>query len=194
MTEVGGGVRAFLALEIPAAQREAIAEGQQRLRSSLPPARWVRARNQHLTLKFLGEVAGEGLHALAGDLRPALAPLPVVTVEMTGAGFFPDRRRPRVAWIGGRAEGAVEVVAAVDRVAAEHGFERQSRPWALHVTQARLRRAWPSGAVRAFLRWGGELALEPFVCAEVVLFESQLTPDGAIYTALERFELGCKVS
>jgi 2'-5' RNA ligase len=185
-----GTVRAFLAFEVPAAAKAALADGREGLRAELPRARWVRPEGQHLTLKFLGESSPPVLDALAADLGPRVRGLPEVTVTLAGAGFFPSPRRPRVAWVGGRADGADRVVAEIEETAARHGFEPEKRPWSLHLTQARIDRPWPPPAVERFLAWGEGLLVEPFVAREVVLFESTLGPSGAVYTALTRLELG----
>jgi 2'-5' RNA ligase len=181
--------RAFLALEIPEAIKELIAEHQRRLRANLPKARWVRIEGQHLTLRFLGETTSDVLGSLTRDLAPKLKVLPAVAVSLVGAGFFPNSRRPRVAWIGGSADGVEPVVETVESVVSRHGFSRERRGWSLHLTQARLREPWPPEAVNSFLEWGRGLHFESFVCSEVVLFESTLKPDGAVYTALERMPL-----
>lgn len=185
----GDGIRAFLALEIPERLRQQLAAEQSRLRQILPPARWVRTEGIHLTLKFLGEAQRKVLDALAADLGPALAGSPPVEVRLAGSGFFPKASRPRVAWIGGTAEGAAEMVYEIERVAARHGFERERRRWSLHLTLARFREGWPPAAVESFLDWGSSLNLEPFTCSEVVLFQSVLKPTGAVYTALQRLML-----
>ena len=183
-------VRAFLAFEIPDRIKSDLTTSREIVRAELPKARWVRPEGQHLTLKFLGEVPRSTLDRLAHDLAPRLGSVPRVTVELSGAGFFPSPRRPRVAWIGGRADGAESVVAAIDEVAGVHGFDRERRRWSPHVTQARLNRPWPAEAVNRFLGWGRDLRLEAFEAREVVLFSSVLRPEGAVYTALERIPLG----
>jgi 2'-5' RNA ligase len=186
---MAGVVRAFLALEIPESVKERIARSRDPLRARLPKARWVRPEGQHLTIKFLGEVERERIDALASRLAPEIEGLGSVRVEFSSSGFFPSNRRPRVAWIGGTANGVEPLVAAVERVAEAHGFERERRSWSLHLTQARLNRPWPPDAVDAFLAWGRELELEPFECSELVVFRSRLEPGGAVYTALERMQL-----
>lgn len=182
-------IRAFLALEIPESVKAEIGATREPLRSELPRARWVRMESQHLTLKFLGEAPTTVLSALAAAAGPRLAGLGVVTVRLGGCGFFPSPSRPRVAWLGGVADGVDPVVAAVERSAAELGFGRERRAWSLHVTQARLDRPWPAAAVERFLSWGETLRVEPFKCAEVVLFSSRLQPGGAVYTPIERMPL-----
>lgn len=51
-------VRAFIAVELPDALQQKLAEVQRRLRQELRdlPIRWVRPESIHLTLKFLGMV------------------------------------------------------------------------------------------------------------------------------------------
>jgi 2'-5' RNA ligase len=189
MSSSGELVRSFLALEIPLAQRRMLGDEQQRLRSRLPPARWVRPEGLHLTVKFLGEVERERLLALAAELRPAVAGTGPVRVTFAGAGFFPNPRRPRVAWVGGSADPIGSLVEEVERVTSHHGVERERRPWSLHLTVARLRDPWRERDVQSFLTWGDGLTLEPFTCGEVVLFASSLEPGGAVYTALDRMPL-----
>jgi len=182
-------VRAFLALEIAQAVKATLAAGRDALRADLPRARWVRPESQHVTLKFLGETPPAVLQALAADLAPRLAGLGPVPVRLHGSGFFPSPARPRVAWLGGTADGVAPVVEIVEEVADGHGFPRERRPWSLHVTQARLDRPWPQAAVERFLAWGDGLQLDPFTCAEVVLFSSRLERGGAVYTPLARMPL-----
>jgi 2'-5' RNA ligase len=182
-------VRAFLALEISEQVRADLAASREALRAELPRSRWVRPEGQHLTLKFLGESPRSVLEAIAVDLAPRLAGLGVVVVRLQGSGFFPSPARPRVAWIGGSAEGIGPVVESVEGVVEAHGFPRDQRPWSLHVTQARLDRPWPKDAVGRFLDWGSGLQLEPFRCDEVVLFGSRLKRGGAVYTPMARMPL-----
>ncbi len=182
-------IRAFLALEIPDSVRQTIRREQNSIKHQLPRARWTRPEGQHLTLKFLGEATVDALSELTPEITARLAGLPAVSVQLSGAGFFPSVRRSRVAWIGGRARGGSGVASAVEAAAAKAGFEADRRAWALHLTQARLNRPWPKDAVETFLEWGRGLDFKPFTCREVILFSSKLQPSGALYTPLERFPL-----
>ncbi len=184
-----GPMRAFVALEVPAAVRATLADGIARLRAELPRARWVRPEGVHLTLKFLGESDPGTLEELARGLRASLAGAGAVGVELGGAGFFPNPARARVAWIGGAAAGAPELAATIDRAATRLGWDRERRPWSLHLTLARLDRPWPRFASERFLEWGRALRPEPFTCPDAVLLSSRLQPGGAVYTELARIPL-----
>lgn len=182
-------IRAFVALEMPDEIREIIRREQRHLKADLPRARWTRPEGQHLTLKFLGETPARDLSALTASIKTAVAGRPQITISLGGSGFFPSPRRPRVAWVGGRADGGAELAAAVDAAAVAVGFPAERRPWSPHLTQARIDRGWPRVATERFLEWGRNLDFQPFVCREVVLFASELRPGGAVYTPLERFPL-----
>ncbi len=185
-----GDIRAFLAFEIPSSVRSRLAEIQEVWSRDFPPARWTRPEGWHLTVKFLGNVGPSVLGALIAELVPVLGGLSAVPVRLGGTGFFPNPARPRVAWVGGSAGGADAVFQAVEAAAEAVGFERENRPWTIHLTQARLKKRWPNAAVEDYLDRGADLVFETFYCREVVLFRSDLEPRGAVYTALERMPLG----
>ncbi len=182
-------IRAFLALEIPEAIKAQLLSAQKGLRDELPRARWTRPEGWHLTLKFLGEVERPVLTALEAELSGRIGGIGAVEVKLEKTGFFPSSMRPRVAWVGGTADGIERVVGAVEEAAEIAGFPRERRPWTVHLTQARLKRQWSNAAVDRFLGWGDNLDLSAFTCREVVLFSSDLQPGGAVYTVLERFSL-----
>ena len=186
------GVRAFLALEIPSGVKSGLGRELEALRPRLEPARWVRTGGLHLTVKFLGETPPGRLEGLCGALAGPLSALGPVEVALGGSGFFPDARRPRVAWVGGVAKGGAGVVETVESVAGELGWRRERRPWSLHLTVARLRSPWSPASVEAFLEWGAGYREEPFLCRELVLFESDLRPEGAVYTPRHRIPLGSR--
>jgi 2'-5' RNA ligase len=183
-------VRLFVAVELPDEVRAVLARGLGALKSDQPPAKWVRPEGMHLTLKFLGERAEAIVDALDGAIPPALAGLSPATVRFAGGGFFPHERRPRVAWVGGQAPGLDAWATAVDAAAERLGVERETRPFSPHLTLARLERPWGVGAVEHFLVQVEKWRFPEFVAREAVLFQSTLTPAGAVYAPLRRWGVG----
>jgi 2'-5' RNA ligase len=183
-------MRLFIAVDLPDDVREVLRSGLGHLKRDQPPARWVRPEGMHITLKFLGEQAPELADRLDGDVSGALAVLSPVTVRLGGGGFFPHDRRPRVAWVGGEAAGLDAWARAVEDAAAGLGVEREARLFSLHLTLARLERPWGAQAVQHFLVQVKKWRFPEFVAREVVLFQSELRPSGAVYTALRRWPVG----
>lgn len=183
-------MRLFVAVELPEEVHEVIARGLGVLRRDLPPSRWVRREAMHVTLKFLGEQPEAVVGELTDRLAPRLAALAPVGVALGGGGFFPHERRPRVAWLGGRAPGLETWAAAVDAAAVECGVAPEERPFSLHVTLARIERPWGVRAVDEFRHAVARWRFEPFEARELALFESRLQPGGAVYAKLRRFVIG----
>jgi 2'-5' RNA ligase len=185
-------MRLFVAVELPDEVREVLAAGMTRLKRDQPPARWVRAEGMHITLKFLGEQPDDILAGLDREVPSALAQLEPVCVRLGGGGFFPHDRRPRVAWVGGVAPGLEGWAGAVEKAAAALGVAEEPRPFALHLTLARLERPWGAQAVEHYLVQVGKWRFPELTAREAVLFRSELGPAGAVHTALRRWSVGAK--
>ena len=87
-------MRLFIAIELPADVKRELGG----LKVDIPGVRWVPTDKIHLTLAFLGEVDGAALERLTGEL--ARIQVTEFRLCFSGTGCFPDRRRPRVLWIG----------------------------------------------------------------------------------------------
>ena len=179
-------MRLFIAVELPESVRDGLRLGLGRLRRDQPAARWVRPEGLHLTLKFIGEKPPSLAEQLRATLPPALAVCAPVRVALQGGGFFPDAKRPRVAWVGGEAPGMAEWAVAIDRCAAAIGLPPEARPFSLHLTLARLERPWVPSACEHFISEVRRWSLPVFEASELVVFQSELRPSGAVYTPLHR--------
>jgi 2'-5' RNA ligase len=177
-------VRAFVALELDARLREAMGELQARLRPRCGGIRMARPEGIHLTLRFLGDTSPEQVATLCPLLAAAAAACPAAGVPVTGLGTFPERGSPRVLWLGLDVPATVfDLQRACERAARAAGFEREERPFRAHLTLGR----WRDRAPRPDLPPAdlGTTTLET-----LVLFKSDLRPDGAVYTPLARWALG----
>jgi 2'-5' RNA ligase len=181
-------VRLFLALELPAQVRAALADVQERLRAGEPGWRFVHPQGVHLTLRFLGEVPEPRLLELSPRWRAAASSAEPADVEVAGLGIFPPRGRPRVLWIGlqDRSGGALAALAqALEAEARAAGFPPEDRPFAPHLTLARA--AAEGRPRRSVLELG---LLGAFRAESVTLFRSVPGRGGAVYTALEHYPIG----
>ena len=184
-------MRLFFAVELPDELRRRIAAGVFELRGVMPAARWVRQGGWHITLQFLGEQPPAVVDPLSRETAEALGDCREVTVALNGGGFFPTPTRPRVAWLGGRAEGLEAWAECLQRCSRRHGIaDEEGRPFKVHLTLARLPQPWPANAVERYLRTVEGWRLPPFEAREVVLFASELAADGARYTPVRRFAVG----
>lgn len=179
--------RLFVALDIPRDVRLQAAGARDALVPELrSAARWTAPENMHLTLVFLGE-CDPGREAL---VRGALAEVRFSSFAMRlgGGGCFPGPRRPRVVWLGLR-EGETDVVRLHGDIVSALGAagERpEARPFRPHLTLARVTSPRPEAwdQLATVLR---SLRTDVFSVDAFLLYESELTPDGPIYSVLDAF-------
>jgi 2'-5' RNA ligase len=184
-------MRLFVAVHLSEEIRAALAAVQDRLRSVRAEVSWVRPGNLHLTLKFLGEVEAERLDPLCAALAGIAPPVSSFEAAVAGVGSF-GGRVPRVIWagVGDGTEALVALAGHVDAALAAVGFPRESRPFSPHLTLGRVRSprnvAELAGALRSEARGAfGRVSVGAFH-----LMESQLHPQGSIYTVRQSFSLG----
>ncbi|MHC4606255.1 MAG: RNA 2',3'-cyclic phosphodiesterase [Planctomycetota bacterium] len=184
-------MRTFVAIEVPDEVRKALGRVQDDLGRTGAKVRWVVPQNMHLTLKFLGEIDETQAELLQGELKNVAGHHASFTLEYSGIGTFPRKGAPRVVWAGCRGElDRIKALAAeVEGVAEAVGIPKETRPYSPHLTIGRAKvppKAKPLIPKLADYerRSFGEQSVESFV-----LFQSTLTPQGAIYDAIETFEL-----
>jgi 2'-5' RNA ligase len=188
-------IRSFLAVETPPGVRSSACRLIEQLRAAQAQVKWVAPENLHLTLKFLGDVREDDVAKVAEAAREAAATCAAFDLEIRGAGAFPNVNRPRTIWLGGGEGDAAmaRLAAALDKALRPLGFPEEDRPYSTHLTIGRIRN--PSPQLRDLgerLRQQADFAAGRTNVAEVVLFSSDLTQTGPIYTALARLPLAAQ--
>lgn len=176
-------MRLFVAIELPMELKQQIGARVESVRQQLPVASWGKAETYHVTLAFIGDQPESIVTAIAAQLQASVREARF-GVEIKGAGFFPNARRARVAWIG---------LSPADRLAAlatevREGLRRvhvafDEKPFKPHLTLARLKAPWSETdaalLTKAFDQFDGG-----FTVREVTLFSSQLSAKGATHRAV----------
>ncbi len=180
-------MRAFIAIDLPEQIRGELARWQRTFSAICPEARWTRPEGIHLTLKFLGEISAEQVLQVTAALK-GVGRIEPFRVEVRGFGFFPNANRPRVFWAGVHAPAGLAALAT--RVESEMealGFAREQRDYNPHLTLARFKDPRPQPRLVTEVEKQRDLSLGIFEASEFFLFESQLSPRGAVYRRVARF-------
>lgn len=179
-------IRTFIAVELDAPMRDALAGLQERIRRALgPPMRWVKPEGMHLTLKFLGQTPEDLVPSIADALAAAARRSRPFTIDLGNPGGFPNTRRPRVLWaaVRGDLDALADLRQNVEEMVAPLGFPTEDRAFRPHLTLGRA-----AGDVRiAPERWSAAgLDADPVgqTVRHVALMKSDLGPGGARYTRL----------
>jgi RNA 2',3'-cyclic 3'-phosphodiesterase len=175
--------RLFVAIRPPEAIRERLLD----LMEGVKAARWQDEEQLHLTLRFVGEVDRHQ----ADDIAAALGTIrhPPFEVAVSGIGSFDRRGQPVTLWAGvSPHEPLKSLHKKVDQAVQRAGVEPDHRAYLPHITLARLNRS--TGPIAPLLESAGALSSPPFPVDSFGLYESHLSPQGAIYTVVERYSLG----
>ena len=97
-------MRLFAGIELDAATRDSCAHVQDRLRAAYFDARYEPAEKLHVTLAFLGRAEPSELAAIESVLDAVASGTPFA-LGLDKLGAFPHERRPRVIFVGSRAQG-----------------------------------------------------------------------------------------
>ncbi|MCX7634579.1 MAG: RNA 2',3'-cyclic phosphodiesterase [Syntrophales bacterium] len=183
-------IRAFLAIEPPADIRKALAAVQTALRREITgPVSWVRPEGIHLTLKFFGNIRREDITAIASVVEGAVAAVPPLKITVGRMGLFPGPRRPRVIWIGtgGDVARLTALQGELEKGFQNLGFAAEDRSFRPHLTLARIKPPGLNSEMAKLLIAQRDETLGTFTASSLILFRSELTPRGAIYTELATF-------
>jgi|SRR5215208_146391 len=184
MAAQSGSERLFVALDLPAPARAALAA----FRARADPALWRPVPDEalHVTLVFLGHRPAGDVERLAACVRACAGPAADLAL---GSGLLLPPRRARVLCAEVRdGSGALAALQGrlVRALAAADLHEPERRPYRPHATVARLRAG--ARAPRMTPRDGPERV--GFEGESVTLYRSRLSPSGARYEPVERVAIG----
>ena len=199
-------MRIFIGIDLDDEIRGKIARFLEGVSPFAPEARWVRPESLHITLKFIGEQKTAQVEAITQKLRGVESG--PFKIRLSGYGFFPTAKSPRVFWIGIHAGAELAKLAGdVDAATATLGIPREEREFSPHLTLARSggrsgdpkwRKGDAPNSTYATLQKRLAAMSEPdsdtlnlgsMTADEFILYQSQLSPAGSKYTKLERFPM-----
>lgn len=184
-------MRAFIAIPVPETVKEQAEKAKRQLLEVDPDIKWVEYANYHLTLKFLGEISDQQVGQIGKQLQTVAESSPSFYLAVKGMGFYPNMRKPRVAWLGleGELNKAEFLAERIDAYLQGLGFEFE-KSHQLHLTLGRIRSERNVGALVAKVR-----QIEPFVSSGLFpvpafhLMESRLSRRGPHYRTEQAFSL-----
>ena len=184
-------IRSFLAIELPADQKEIVAGYIQELRQVPSKIKWVLPQQTHFTLKFFGSIMPETVEKISQTLSPVLSGFPEFHLTLKGIGAFPNLFRPRVIWLGlgGEIDSLRGIQRIIDQALIPLGIPKEERPFRGHLTLGRNKENQINESFYRHLSEWSKEETTPFTVEKVILFQSDLKPAGPVYTKLMIFPL-----
>jgi len=184
-------MRTFFCIPIPDRHCEILAQLAERLRlATHMRASWVPKDNYHLTLRFLGDVDPSltvDLDHLCRAVCEGIAPFECILDRL---GAFPTVDRARVLWVGGEIPPSLRrLTHALSEGLTDLGFPRAKKESVVHTTLARIKDR-PDPALPGVIAQLNPIKPMHLAIDSIVLMESELTAQGAVYTPLFTTKLG----
>ncbi|MDX2286838.1 MAG: RNA 2',3'-cyclic phosphodiesterase [Bacteroidia bacterium] len=151
-------------------------------------ASWIPEESWHITQYFFGAVQEEVLPNLRAMLRLIIRPFQPFGLEFEAFALAPPGRAPRMVWAQYRKQPDFRLLSSrIDEayrpIQPLHQAWRSPLP---HLTLARLQA--PPARPLPYPEAGGRPGRLPV--RELILWESELRPEGSVYTPLDRYRLG----
>jgi 2'-5' RNA ligase len=144
----------------------------------------------HLTLKFLGEVPDSEIMRVCQITEQTAARHRPFDLDIEGVGHF-GGRSARVVWVG-TGHGCQELAAMqndLEQTLDTAGWARDARRFSAHLTLGRIKNSQAGFALARAVQEYKDLFFGTTAIKEIIVYESQLTPQGPIYTAAGRYAL-----
>ncbi len=153
--------------------------------------KWAPRSQFHITVRFIGDFDEAKLPALEGLLNEAALSFEPFEAEMKGLDGFPNLKHPKILFLS--VANGEESFTKLSRLISARihllGIGREDKDFRAHLTLGRVREGQNAHkAVQALRESGLALGLG-WKVDRVSLFQSRLTPEGALHTFRKEFEL-----
>jgi len=187
-------MRVFIAIDIDENIKAGMIDLQKQLAEKADlrksDVKWVNTRAMHLTLKFLGEIRDQQVHEVCTIVENVANEHKAFDLDIESVGSF-GGKSARVLWIGcGKgAEQLRNLQSNIEENLAKKGWPEEKRKFTGHLTLCRIRnrKAGIQLAQLADKLKDAKLGTTP--ADAVIVYQSQLTPTGPIYTQLGNYKL-----
>lgn len=189
-------LRVFIAVDIPAKEKNKLAEIQKTLKRAGAELKLTGPENIHLTIKFIGDIEESSINGLAKCISECLEATKEFGVRIAEVGAFPAENKPSIIWAG-LDKGADELKAIhgeINEKLDACGYSpKDDRPFLAHATLARVKSGSNRNKLSQIIRESRKdkklLAWEEFTVEKVALYKSTLTAQGPVYEILKEFSL-----
>lgn len=181
-------MRLFIAIPISDNIKRELGHIQSKLtgRITREKVRWVSPENIHLTLNFLGEVEADMISPIKECMQKAVYNIFEFRVSIENIGAFPNKKKPRVLWVGCKdKEGVISSIEKnLSAGLIKFGFKREKRKYLPHLTLGRIKHV-RGKTDRMEFNSLDNVKLGTLKINQVQLIESCLRSKGADYTTIE---------
>lgn len=178
--------RTFIAINLPNELKQNLEKVIEKLKRINPDyaIRWVKPENLHLTLHFFGDLNEKQIAQVEEGIEEITKHINSFQMTTGDLGCFPNEKNPRVIFIETKDTKSIHTLVGQLEVMLQNlGYKVDTRPWQAHITLGRIK-----NQIKCKTK-GVEIEPATFDVKSIELMESQLTPQGSIYSVIKSFPL-----
>ncbi|MBE0425519.1 MAG: RNA 2',3'-cyclic phosphodiesterase [Nitrospirae bacterium] len=178
-------LRCFIAIGITEPIKKDIGEIIGLLTKYDVDVKWVIPENIHITLKFLGNTPDVLLPKIKSSLSDIISYYKPFYIKIYGTGVFPNRKHPRVIWVGVKnTDILAKIKNGIEESMESLGYQKEDKEFNPHLTLGRVRSQKGIHNVIAELDNFKEKDFGTIRVEGIKMMKSDLKPGGAKYSCL----------
>ena len=147
--------------------------------------KWTSAENLHITMRFLGDINPQWVRNICNNISFAIKDSKPFNVSLTAPHLFPNRKRGKIiAALTHDDEELRSLFNKIETALEKSGIAPEERRFKGHITLARSK-----SPIKDYKTLQEHEMNTTMQVNNVVFYQSELTPEGAKYSIIERFEL-----
>ncbi len=184
--------RTFLAVELDEHIVHGLVQAQRSLQDVEADVRWVERENLHLTVKFLGNVRDEEILRICDVTEAIVGEIDPFDFSVDGLTSAPPLGQMRMIWARiTEPSGSLQTMyEMIEDAFSGMGFKRENRLFHPHMTLGRVKSGQHVKQLRSAVTGFADTEFGIQGVDELVVFSSELTREGPIYSPLRRAPLG----
>lgn len=182
--------RVFIAIDLNDEIHREIQNIQNHLQKADVDTKWIKKKNIHLTLKFLGDITVDQITAIQDELVRITKDIKPFFIKTEKIGLFPSHQYPRIIWLGIKNEPAIlNLASKIDQCLKNYTAHDDQRDFKPHMTIGRIK---SNRHIKKLIEIIEKDAPRPPMEQEITsisLFKSRLTFSGPIYSLIKEFPI-----
>ncbi len=180
-------IRSFIAIEISEKTKNNIGKIIAILSGADADVKWVRPANQHITLKFLGDVDECDVPVICNMIKVAVVDVEPFDLKIEGLDAFPNIKSPKVVFVNiiDHRETLSALYERVEERLSCFGVKREARKFTPHLTIGRVRSKKNLDALFNLIENNRKSIVGDVLVKSIDLMMSELLPKGPEYSKLE---------
>lgn len=181
--------RLFLGVPLSESVQGKISPVLEKLAATHANLKLVAVKNLHFTIKFMGSVEEENIFGIQEKIQKALSGIKKFTIALPGIGVFPHQDRINVVWVAASGHEFMDLMKTVHKALSSisPSAHEEAVP---HATLARVKSGKNKEKLQQLLEKYKTADFGTMTIDKVILYESELTLAGPVYTVVREFRLG----